>query len=84
MSRNYRFGCFLGTILMVIVLVSTVPLSAADSPSSPINLYCGYGPGGPGDVQARAIASALEPILNQSVVVLDRGWGHGECRCSPS
>ncbi len=77
MSRNYRFGCFLGTILMVIVLVSTVPLSAADFPSSPINLYCGYGPGGPGDVQARAIASALEPILNQSVVVLNKAGATG-------
>jgi tripartite-type tricarboxylate transporter receptor subunit TctC len=77
MCRNYRSIISLGVCLLALVFAFGLPASAVDFPTKPITLFCGYGAGGPGDVQARAIATAMEPILKQPVIVQNKPGATG-------
>ncbi len=62
----------------VLVLSSLLPFfaaHAADFPTKPINFVVPFGPGGTADIQARMLAKAVEPILGQPVVVVNKPGG---------
>jgi tripartite-type tricarboxylate transporter receptor subunit TctC len=63
-------------VLVVIFLMSIITHFASDSswaagakyPSGPIEIFCGYGPGGPNDLLTRSLARGLERHLGVPVV----------------
>jgi tripartite-type tricarboxylate transporter receptor subunit TctC len=59
-----------------LALAATSGRAADPYPSRPIELVVPYGPGGASDVVARAIAEPLQPLLGQSVVVINRPGGN--------
>ena len=64
------------TVIMVTVLMAaalmTGPLYAGSYPSKPIKLYYGYGAGGTCHTSLQPLTKALEKILNQSVVLVEK------------
>jgi len=48
-----------------------------DFPTKPINVLEGYAPGGAADIAFRPLASAVEKILGQPVVITNNGAGNG-------
>ena len=60
-------------------LLSLAPLAAAQAsyPSQPIRLMVGYSPGGSVDIVAREFGQHLGRLLDQSVVVENRGGASG-------
>ncbi len=58
------------------------PAAAADYPDRPVNFLVPYAPGGPSDIQARAIASAAEPLLGQPLMVLNKPGASGSVMMS--
>lgn len=67
----------LGLAVLLILSFGVFPIWAADYPDRPISFLVGYGPGGPSDIQARALAAAAEPILGQPLVVFNRPGASG-------
>lgn len=55
----------------------TFPCGAAEFPTKPVTLMVGFVPGGPSDIQARAIATGAEPFLGQPVVVANKSGASG-------
>lgn len=53
------------------------PQAAQDWPSQPIRMIVGYPPGGGTDTVARVLAQRMGQVLNQSVVVENRGGASG-------
>ncbi len=49
----------------------------AEYPIRPITLMCGYTPGGPNDLQSRAIAEAAGPLLGQPITVVNKPGATG-------
>lgn len=56
---------------------AALPASAQDFPSRAVTIIVGFPPGGQADLAARPVASALERILRQPVVVQNRPGGAG-------
>jgi tripartite-type tricarboxylate transporter receptor subunit TctC len=77
MFNPVHYRRMFGIIPLIFLCLWVSSSVAADFPTRPVTLFCGYGPGGPGDVQARAIASALEPLLGQPVVVQNKAGATG-------
>jgi tripartite-type tricarboxylate transporter receptor subunit TctC len=66
-------------VAALFILFSTNLTFSAESnyPSKPIKLICAYGPGGSTDIAARTLASNIQPILGQPVVVVNMPGGGG-------
>jgi len=66
-------------LLMTVVLgLTTASASAqADYPSRPIELWIGFGPGGPFDILARQTAPFLEKHLGGNVIVINKPGAGG-------
>ncbi len=60
-----------------LALASAGPASADEFPSHPLRVIVPYAAGGPSDTGARFAAEALGRVLNQSVIVENRGGGGG-------
>lgn len=58
------------------------PVLAQDYPNKPITLIVPTAAGGTTDLSARMLAQALGPVLNQSVVVDNKGGGNGAIAAS--
>lgn len=67
----------LGAAVFLVLFFGFFPIWAADYPERPISFLVGYAPGGPSDIQARALAAAAEPILGQPLLVLNRPGAGG-------
>lgn len=64
-------------LLLAVPLTAPALASAQDLPSRAITIVVGFPPGGQADLAARPVASALERILRQPVVVQNRPGGAG-------
>lgn len=53
----------------LVAAVSLVPAAAQEFPSRPVKIVMGFGPGGLGDIAARAIAQVMSPALGQPIVI---------------
>ncbi len=72
--KRATISCF-GVAFLLIVLAGAQ--AAETYPSRPIRLIVAFAPGGVADVMGRLVAEALQPRLNQSVVVENRPGGDG-------
>ena len=63
--------------LAVAIAALAAPALAQDYPSRPITLIVPTATGGTTDLSARMLAQALGPVLNQSVVVDNKGGANG-------
>ena len=59
------------------VLLSVLPLAAADYPSRPVTLVVAFTPGGPSDVLARIVGKKMEQLLGQPFVIENRPGAGG-------
>ena len=64
-------------ILGMAVFAFSTTLQAAEFPNKPVRLVIPYPPGGSHDAHARALASVMEPYLNQPMLALIRAGGGG-------
>lgn len=66
------FRSILGVIFLMSILALFVSnyawAAGAKYPSGPIDIFCGFGPGGPTDLITRALARGLEKYLGVTVV----------------
>ena len=69
----------LGCCLVAIGLLATA--SAQDYPARPIKIVVGFGPGGLGDITARAVAQKMSDSLGKPVVVENMPGAGGNGRC---
>ncbi len=83
-SAAFRAGRHLGARILPILIAAGVwvfaPMAhsqAPNFPNQPIRLVVPFAPGGGTDFQARAIASAMEPILGQTIIVENRPGAGG-------
>jgi tripartite-type tricarboxylate transporter receptor subunit TctC len=76
-AKARRLKMRIQRIFSLIVLMGFLfgQAQAAEFPTKPVNLLVGYEAGGPTDVSARALAAAMEPLLGQSVVVVNKPGG---------
>jgi tripartite-type tricarboxylate transporter receptor subunit TctC len=68
---NVPRRCALGTLAVSLCVSLTAPLALAQPayPSQPVKLINNFAPGGPSDVLARSMASALNEALKQPFIV---------------
>ncbi len=59
------------------VLLSALPVAAADYPSRPVTLVVAFTPGGPSDVLARIVGKKMEQLLGQPFVIENRPGAGG-------
>ncbi len=59
------------------VLLSVLPVAAADYPSRPVMLVVAFTPGGPSDVLARIVGKKMEELLGQPFVIENRPGAGG-------
>ena len=71
LRQAFKFG------ITLVLCLATFSSWAADFPTRPITLLVGYPPGGPADLQARAIAKAAAPYLGQPIVVVSKPGATG-------
>lgn len=64
-------------VLLLVLGGSPGALSAENYPSRPISVLVPFPPGGVADLTARPLAMALEPILKQPVVVVNKAGASG-------
>jgi tripartite-type tricarboxylate transporter receptor subunit TctC len=68
----------LGRLALLLCLVAPFAAGAQETfPSRPINVIVPFPPGGMADLSARPLSSALEQVLKQPVVVLNRPGASG-------
>jgi tripartite-type tricarboxylate transporter receptor subunit TctC len=69
----------LPVVFLLACLVCLIPVvcSAQNFPTKPINVLEGYAPGGAADIAFRPLASAVEKILGQPLVIGNNGAGNG-------
>ena len=68
---------FLGASASLALSATAIPASAAAWPSQPLRIIVPFAPGGATDVLARMLAERLRPLLNQTVVIENRGGAAG-------
>jgi putative tricarboxylic transport membrane protein len=66
-----------GAALAMPTVLTGSAWAAGDYPRKPITLLCHTAPGSAADIYARELASAIEPVLGQPVVVVNRVGGNG-------
>jgi len=59
------------------VLLPQAALAQASYPAKPIQFIVPYAPGGNGDIVARIVSGRLAPVINQSIIVDNRGGAGG-------
>jgi tripartite-type tricarboxylate transporter receptor subunit TctC len=60
-----------------VVLLTVLPVAAADYPSRPVTLVVAFTPGGPSDVLARIVGKKMEQLLGQPFVIENRPGAGG-------
>lgn len=71
MSKLFR-ASLLAAMLGLLTVGLCSPAFASDFPSKPIRMYYGYATGGTAYISSQAIATAVEPILGQTVVLQEK------------
>ena len=61
----------------IAIAAGSCPAARAQFPDRPITMVVPAAPGGPSDVLARALGEALQPILHQPALVVNRGGAGG-------
>jgi tripartite-type tricarboxylate transporter receptor subunit TctC len=69
-------AAILAVVLVAAGLAASVP-ALAEWPERPVTLLVGFAPGGTMDLSTRALARAVEKVLNRPVVVENRTGGTG-------
>ena len=59
-------------VVVILCFMTSYAMSAEKYPSKPINLVVGYAPGGSTDLSARVFGKAVEKILKQPVIVINK------------
>ena len=59
------------------LLLTVIPVAAADYPTRPITLVVAFTPGGPSDVLARIVGKKMEQLLGQPFVIENRPGAGG-------
>jgi tripartite-type tricarboxylate transporter receptor subunit TctC len=78
MVRPMRIFVAAGAVLLSAIAVAEAPALAQDKfPSRPIELIVPFGPGGGADQLARLTAKLAEPVLGQSVPIVNVAGGTG-------
>lgn len=72
----HKVAVGLGAILTLGMLVAA-PVQAAAYPDKALTMIVPYGPGGMSDLTARALGNVLQPIVGQSIGVVNRAGGGG-------
>ena len=65
--RKAMLACALG--------LSTLPVWAQDYPNRTITMVIPYSAGGPTDAMARMLATAIRPVLGQTIIVENKAGG---------
>ena len=63
--------------LLFVFLALALPAHAQDFPTKPIKLIVPFPPGGPNDIIARVVASKMQELIGQPVVIDNRGGAGG-------
>jgi len=78
MKRKIFGDLFLVCILIILISINTSSWAAEKKyPSGPIDIFCGYVPGGPSDLLTRALAKGFEKFLGVPVVPGNKPGGGG-------
>jgi tripartite-type tricarboxylate transporter receptor subunit TctC len=78
MSKAKVFAASIGVALLTSMVVASPAAAAEDNfPSKPIRLIIPYAPGGSSDPVGRLVASKLEKVLGQPIVIENRGGAGG-------
>src|SRR3954463_1474226 len=60
---------FVKRVLLMLLLLPALPAFAEEFPSRPITMIVPFSAGGPGDVIARILGTAMSATLKQSIVI---------------
>lgn len=70
--KTRMFRSFLGVIFLMFIMIDFLPnyswAAGGKYPSGSIDIFCGFGPGGPTDLLTRALGKGLEKYLGVTVV----------------
>jgi len=78
MKRKIFRELFWVCILITLISINTSSWAAEEKyPSGPIDIFCGYVPGGPNDLLTRALAKGFEKFLGVPVVPGNKPGGGG-------
>jgi len=66
-----------GLTLAGLMLPLTLPLGARGQTARPIRFVVPYPPGGPTDILGRVVALSLPPLLDQQIIIENRGGASG-------
>src|SRR5688572_546572 len=76
-ARGWRLVCFLSVLLTLVFGLRVQSVAQEKFPNRPITIVAPFPPGGVADLTARPVAAAMEKVLKNPVVVVNRTGAAG-------